>query len=391
MEGILAITFIFGGGTLFLLSISPVGKAIAERIRAQGAVPMQDPELLHEVDALRRDVAELQERVDFTERLLAQQQERPQVASGEARVMIQARSRLPPPPDPPFDPNLIFMSDGGPPAIVMIVCLSLLAATSSSGRSCGRWPAASRGRAPPIPRCARRSSSCSTAWARWTPSRAGGRAGGAARFRRAAADAGPGTGRRRAGRPAVTAARCRRRCPAQPPPPGQRGGGHRRRSRLGSRSCSCCAWRCLVVVLLWPLIQAVARRIEAGASTPRRRRSSTRCRSGPAARGVAARMAELEERLDFAERLLAQSASRPLRLGSAGSETTRGERCTNCHRSTWRSLIAFAIGIAEDLHRPARRRLRRPDRGRRAAVGRPAGSLATWSSCGRGWPRWRSG
>lgn len=47
MEGILAITFIFGGGTLFLLSISPVGKAIAERIRSQGAVPVQDPELLN--------------------------------------------------------------------------------------------------------------------------------------------------------------------------------------------------------------------------------------------------------------------------------------------------------------------------------------------------------
>ena len=51
MEGILAITFIFGGGTLFLLSISPVGKAIAERIRLHGAVPTQDPELLAEVDA----------------------------------------------------------------------------------------------------------------------------------------------------------------------------------------------------------------------------------------------------------------------------------------------------------------------------------------------------
>ena len=82
MEGVLAITFIFGGGTLFLLSISPVGKAIAERIRSQGAVPTQDPELLHEVDALRRDVAELQERVDFTERLMLQQQERPQAVRG---------------------------------------------------------------------------------------------------------------------------------------------------------------------------------------------------------------------------------------------------------------------------------------------------------------------
>ncbi len=82
MEGILAVTFIFGGGTLFLLSISPVGKALAERIRSQGAVPMQDPELLAEVDSIRREVTELQERVDFTERLLMQQQERAQVARG---------------------------------------------------------------------------------------------------------------------------------------------------------------------------------------------------------------------------------------------------------------------------------------------------------------------
>ena len=82
MEGVLAITFLFGGGSLFLLSISPVGRAVAERIRARGAVPMQDPELLNEVDALRRDVTELQERVDFTERLLLQQQERAQVGRG---------------------------------------------------------------------------------------------------------------------------------------------------------------------------------------------------------------------------------------------------------------------------------------------------------------------
>jgi hypothetical protein len=42
--------------------------------------------------------------------------------------MIQAP--VPPaPPGPPFDPNIIWMSDGGPPAIVMIVLLSLIAAT----------------------------------------------------------------------------------------------------------------------------------------------------------------------------------------------------------------------------------------------------------------------
>ena len=82
MEGILAITLIFGGGTAFLLSISPIGRAVAERIRAHGAVPTQDPELLAEVDSLRRDVSELQERVDFHERMLAQQQDRAQFGKG---------------------------------------------------------------------------------------------------------------------------------------------------------------------------------------------------------------------------------------------------------------------------------------------------------------------
>lgn len=33
------------------------------------------------------------------------------------------------PPGPPFDPNVIWMSDNGPPAIVMIVLLSLIATT----------------------------------------------------------------------------------------------------------------------------------------------------------------------------------------------------------------------------------------------------------------------
>ena len=39
---------------------------------------------------------------------------------------------LPVPPDlpaPPFDPNVFFLSDGGPPAIVMIVFMALLATT----------------------------------------------------------------------------------------------------------------------------------------------------------------------------------------------------------------------------------------------------------------------
>ena len=80
IEGILAITLIFGGATLFLLAISPIGRALAERIRGQASTST-DPQLLADVDALRHDVAELQERVDFTERLLAQR-EQGQVGEG---------------------------------------------------------------------------------------------------------------------------------------------------------------------------------------------------------------------------------------------------------------------------------------------------------------------
>jgi hypothetical protein len=73
-EGILAIIFIFGGGTLFLLAISPVGKALADRIRHGTQPPGSggtDPEVLNELEQLRHDVTELSERVDFAERLLA--------------------------------------------------------------------------------------------------------------------------------------------------------------------------------------------------------------------------------------------------------------------------------------------------------------------------------
>jgi len=73
MEDVLAVILIFGGGTLFLLAISPIGRAIADRIRGKreegrgrGAA-----EAAEEIDALRREVAELAERMDFLERLQA--------------------------------------------------------------------------------------------------------------------------------------------------------------------------------------------------------------------------------------------------------------------------------------------------------------------------------
>jgi hypothetical protein len=81
-EGILAITFIFGGGSLFLLAVSPVGRALADRIRHGHTPGAPDPGVLAELEQLRSDVTDLQERVDFAERLLAEKKVAP-LPSGE--------------------------------------------------------------------------------------------------------------------------------------------------------------------------------------------------------------------------------------------------------------------------------------------------------------------
>ena len=69
---------------MFLLAISPIGKAFAERIRGKGQADAGElrTELAEHKDALnqeletvRREVAELAERLDFAERLLARQRE----------------------------------------------------------------------------------------------------------------------------------------------------------------------------------------------------------------------------------------------------------------------------------------------------------------------------
>jgi hypothetical protein len=77
VEDILAVILIFGGGTAVFLSFSPIGRAIAERIRSSGRAPVavEDPALREELELLRQEVGELHERVDFTERLLAQRSE----------------------------------------------------------------------------------------------------------------------------------------------------------------------------------------------------------------------------------------------------------------------------------------------------------------------------
>lgn len=91
MEDILAIILIFGGFTAFMLSISPVGKAVAYRIRSgdPGSKEALDKlresqvAVLEELDQVRQELAEVQERVDFTERLLARQRDVPRLSGEE--------------------------------------------------------------------------------------------------------------------------------------------------------------------------------------------------------------------------------------------------------------------------------------------------------------------
>ncbi len=83
MEDILAIVLIFGGGTLIAISFSPIGRAIAERIRGAAPESGPDPAVYEELERMRSEMAELQERVDFTERLLAKSRDPEQLAGGQ--------------------------------------------------------------------------------------------------------------------------------------------------------------------------------------------------------------------------------------------------------------------------------------------------------------------
>lgn len=63
------------GVAAFVFSRSAIGRALAERLRT-GAVANADfAALAAEVDELRRELGEVHERLDFTERLLAHQRD----------------------------------------------------------------------------------------------------------------------------------------------------------------------------------------------------------------------------------------------------------------------------------------------------------------------------
>jgi hypothetical protein len=82
VEDIVAIVLIFGGLTAFLLAISPIGRAVADRIRRGGNGPSRESlqrieesylAVLEEMESLRQELTDVQGRIDFAERLLARQ------------------------------------------------------------------------------------------------------------------------------------------------------------------------------------------------------------------------------------------------------------------------------------------------------------------------------
>jgi hypothetical protein len=78
---VVAVALTFGLVKIFR---GPVGAALADRIRA-GRTSAADPALAAEVDQLRGRLAEVEERLDFAERLLARAREADQLSGGAHR------------------------------------------------------------------------------------------------------------------------------------------------------------------------------------------------------------------------------------------------------------------------------------------------------------------
>lgn len=77
-----AVALVFFGGVFLVLR--PVATALARRIGGEAPRrrnPDGDEAVLEELQALRQDVEQLAERVDFTERLLAQQRDPQRISS----------------------------------------------------------------------------------------------------------------------------------------------------------------------------------------------------------------------------------------------------------------------------------------------------------------------
>jgi uncharacterized protein YlxW (UPF0749 family) len=77
----LVFVLMFGG---VMVVLRPLAAALADRIRRPAVPPGEDQqELVDEVRAMRQELSELAERVDFTERLLARNSESARVDQRE--------------------------------------------------------------------------------------------------------------------------------------------------------------------------------------------------------------------------------------------------------------------------------------------------------------------
>jgi hypothetical protein len=83
MIGVFIPIIAVGGFFAWMISLSPLGKALAERLRhgplPPGRTSEDQTELVESVEQLRREVAELAERVDFTERIIGQKKAMDQI------------------------------------------------------------------------------------------------------------------------------------------------------------------------------------------------------------------------------------------------------------------------------------------------------------------------
>ncbi|MGH7646295.1 MAG: hypothetical protein ACREMR_12010 [Gemmatimonadales bacterium] len=78
---------LLGGGVLFAVAVWHFARALGMRIRRWGERPAlaREPSvaLLGELETLHREMTELSERVDFAERMLAQQRDAQRVGPGQ--------------------------------------------------------------------------------------------------------------------------------------------------------------------------------------------------------------------------------------------------------------------------------------------------------------------
>jgi len=87
MEDILAIIMVFGTGMVGIVAFSPIGRAIAERLRHKDGAMLPSEELddmRAHLQSIQEQLSELAERQDFSERLLAQAKEKGTLGTGQA-------------------------------------------------------------------------------------------------------------------------------------------------------------------------------------------------------------------------------------------------------------------------------------------------------------------